>query len=191
MNTYEELLVRTILKNEPIRKVLLTLKDLNFPFEYYVGAGCITNTIWNDISGYPLDYGISDIDIVYFDEYDLSSDSEKELKQKLKSKLLDYHFDFDVKNQARVHLWYESKFGFPIKPYSSLEAAIDSWPTTATAVGIRVEKNGLFKIYAPYNLDDLFSMVVRPNKLLVTKEIFENKANKWKKRWPKLQIIPW
>lgn len=131
------------------------------------------------------------MNIVYYDEYDLSSDSEKELKQKLKSKLLDYQFGFDVKNQARVHLWYESKFGFPIKPYSSLEAAIDSWPTTAIAVGIRVEKDGLFKIYAPYHLDDLFSMVVRPNKLLVTKEIFVNKANKWKKRWPKLQIIPW
>lgn len=35
-----------------------------------------------------------------------------------------------------------------------------------------------FKIYAPYHLDDLFSMVVRPNKLIVTREIFENKATK-------------
>lgn len=191
MNIYEDLLVRTISKSEPINKVLQTLKDLNLPFEYYVGAGCITNTIWNDISGYPLEYGISDIDIVYYDEDDLGSDSEKKLIQKLEGKLRDCQFDFDVKNQARVHLWYESKFGFPIKPYPSLEAAIDSWPTTATALGIRIEKNGLHKIYAPYHLDDLFSMVVRPNKSLVTKEIFENKANKWKKRWPKLQIVPW
>lgn len=58
-------------------------------------------------------------------------------------------------------------------------------------MGIRKEQNGLYKIYAPYQLDDLFSMVVRPNKLLVTKEIFENKANKWKEKWPKLQIVPW
>ncbi|WP_366151287.1 nucleotidyltransferase family protein [Lysinibacillus sphaericus] len=68
---------------------------------------------------------------------------------------------------------------------------MDSWPTTATALGIRKEQNGLYKIYAPYQLDDLFSMVVRPNKLLVTKEIFENKANKWREKWPKLQIVHW
>ena len=191
MNINEELLVRAISKSKPITKVLQTLKELNLPFEYYIGAGCITNTIWNDISGYPLEYGISDIDIVYYDKYNLESNSEKELKNRLESKLWDFQFDLDVKNQARVHLWYESKFGFPIKPYPTLEAAIDSWPTTATALGIRKEQNGLYKIYAPYQLDDLFSMVVRPNKLLVTKEIFENKANKWKEKWPKLQIVPW
>ena len=115
MNIYEDLLVRTISKSEPINKVLQTLKDFNLPFEYYVGAGCITNTIWNDISGYPLEYGISDIDIVYYDEDDLGSDSEKKLIQKLESKFWDYQFDFDVKNQARVHLWYESKFGLSHK----------------------------------------------------------------------------
>ncbi|WP_059173120.1 nucleotidyltransferase family protein [Bacillus sp. FJAT-27445] len=191
MEINEELLVRTVSKSEPITKVLQTLKDLNLPFEYYVGAGCITNTIWNDISDYPLEYGISDIDIVYYDKKDMEADSEKKLKDKLESKLWDVQFDFDVKNQARVHLWYESKFGFPIKPYPSLEAAIDSWPTTATALGIRIDRDGLYKIYAPYELDDLFSMIVRPNKLLVTKEIFEKKANKWKDRWPRLQIVPW
>ncbi|TQR27713.1 hypothetical protein C7Y47_22885 [Lysinibacillus sphaericus] len=116
MNINEELLVRTISKSEPITKVLQTLKELNLPFEYYIGAGRITNTIWNDISGYPIEYGISDIDIVYYDEYNMESDSEKKLKDKLESKLWNFQFDFDVKNQARVHLWYESKFGFPSNP---------------------------------------------------------------------------
>lgn len=27
--------------------------QLDPPFEYYVGAGSVTNTIWNEISGYP------------------------------------------------------------------------------------------------------------------------------------------
>ena len=96
-----------------------------------------------------------------------------------------------MKNQARVHLWYENKFGFPIKPYNSLESAIDSWPTTANALGIRLEQNESYKIYAPYDLDDLFTMVVRPNKLMITREIFENKAKKWKSKWPNLKIVPW
>ena len=188
---YEDLLVKTISKNEPIHKVLNVLKGLNLPFEYYVGAGCITNTVWNEISGYPLEYGISDIDIVYYESDDLSPDSEKILKEQVLNRLGHFQFKLDVKNQARVHLWYENKFGFSIKPYCSLEEAIDSWPTTATALGLRLEQDGSYELYAPYGLDDLFSMVVRPNKLMITKEIFEDKAKKWNTKWPHLVTMPW
>ncbi|WJV29726.1 nucleotidyltransferase family protein [Rossellomorea sp. AcN35-11] len=102
-----------------------------------------------------------------------------------------FSFKLDVKNQARVHLWYEKKFGFSIKPYESLEEAIDSWPTTATALGVRLERGGSHKIYAPYDLEDLYSMIVRPNKRMITREIYEAKANKWKNKWPMLKVIPW
>src|SRR5437899_6635367 len=40
----------------------------------------------------------------------------------------------DVKNEARVHLWYEDRFGYAIKPYLSSADAIATFPTTATAV---------------------------------------------------------
>jgi hypothetical protein len=37
----------------------------------------------------------------------------------------------DVKNEARVHLWYKSGISAtPFKPYHTLEEAVDSWPTT-------------------------------------------------------------
>ncbi|WP_425388940.1 nucleotidyltransferase family protein [Cytobacillus solani] len=88
-------------------------------------------------------------------------------------------------------MWYEKKFGFSIQPYVSLEDAIHSWPTTATSLGIRKEQSDLFNIYAPFNLDDLFSMIVRPNKRMITREIYENKAIKWHKKWPELTVIPW
>ena len=191
MKVYKDLLVETVSKNEPLIRVLKVLKELNLPFEYYVGAGCITNTVWNDISGYHLEYGISDIDIVYYEPEDKTSESEKKLKEKLLNRLGDFPFKLDVKNQARVHLWYEKKFGFSIEPYQSLEAAIDSWPTTATALGLRKEQDGSYTIYATYDLDDLFSMIVRPNKLMITREIYENKAKKWREKWPKLKIVPW
>ena len=191
MKVYKDLLVETVSKNEPLIRVLKVLKELNLPFEYFVGAGCITNTVWNDISGYHLEYGLSDIDIVYYEPEDKTSESEKKLKEKLLNRLGDFPFKLDVKNQARVHLWYEKKFGFSIEPYQSLEAAIDSWPTTATALGLRKEQDGSYTIYATYDLDDLFSMIVRPNKLMITREIYENKAKKWREKWPKLMIVPW
>ncbi|MDR0137882.1 nucleotidyltransferase family protein [Metabacillus idriensis] len=191
MKILEDLLVETITKSELINRILHTLKDLNLPFEYYVGAGCITNTVWNDISDYPLEYGISDVDIVYYDPLNITPEGEKKFRDAVLNLLGDFEFKVDIKNQARVHLWYEDKFGFSIKPYHSLESSIDSWPTTATALGLRLEPDGSYKIYAPYGLDDLFSIVVRPNKLMITREIFENKANKWRKKWPKLLVVSW
>ncbi|MCA1063741.1 nucleotidyltransferase family protein [Rossellomorea aquimaris] len=191
MKLYEDLLVEMISKSEELNRLLHILKNMNLPFDYYVGAGCITNTIWNDISDYPLEYGISDVDIVYYDPRDMTPEGEKKLKDQLCSLLGDFPFKLDVKNQARVHLWYEKKFGFSIKPYESLEEAIDSWPTTATALGVRLERGGSHKIYAPYDLEDLYSMIVRPNKRMITREIYEAKANKWKNKWPMLKVIPW
>lgn len=188
---YEAKLLETLQESKPLSEIFETLRQLNPPFEYYVGAGSITNTIWNQISGYPLDYGISDIDIVYYDNYNLDVQSEVALRETLEISLGDFPFKLDVKNQARVHFWYEGKFGFPIEPYPSLESAIDSWPTNATALGVRLEQSGLYTIYAPYSLHDLFSMIVRPNKLLVTEEIYMSKSTKWKEKWPLLEIIPW
>ncbi|MEH7309111.1 nucleotidyltransferase family protein, partial [Neobacillus drentensis] len=177
--------------SEPLRRFFKVLQNSELPPDYYIGAGCITNTVWNYLSGFPLNYGISDVDVVYYDREDLSRDSEYKYKEELVCKLGNFPFKLDVKNEAGVHLWYEKKFGFSIKPYKSLETAIDSWPTTATSLGIRKEKTGSYKIYAPYKLDDLFSMIVRPNKLMVNREIFEKKVDKWKEKWPDLTIIPW
>jgi hypothetical protein len=96
----------------------------------------------------------------------------------------------DIKNQARVHLWYKDHFGYDIKPFNSIEDAVNTWPTTATSIGVRLE-NGNFIIYAPFGLNDLFGMIVRANKAQITEEIYLQKVNKWKTKWPALTIIPW
>lgn len=87
----------------------------------------------------PLTYGISDVDVVYFDDKNTEIENEVSYKRLLIERLGEFPFKLDVKNEARVHLWYKQKFGFQIEPYTSLENAIDSWPTTATSLGIRRE----------------------------------------------------
>ncbi|MEY2196368.1 nucleotidyltransferase family protein [Neobacillus sp. BF23-41] len=154
MEKYEDTLLEIVNKSEPLRRVFKVLQHSELPFDYYIGAGCITNTVWNYQSGFPLKYGISDVDVVYYDGEDLSPESEQKYRDELVCKLGDFPFKLDVKNEAGVHLWYEKKFGFSIKPYKSLKTAIDSWPTTATALGIRKEQTGSYKIYAPYKLDE-------------------------------------
>src|SRR6516165_8148844 len=49
--------------------------------------------------------------LVYFDVGDLSADREMRQATRVRNLLADIPIWIDTKNQARVHLWYESKFG--------------------------------------------------------------------------------
>jgi uncharacterized protein len=179
-----------ILSLQPaVTKALEVLSD---EFDHaYIGAGCIVQTVWNHMTNRPLHYGIHDLDVVYFDEQDVSLEKEVEIEERLQTLLSDTPFKIDAKNEARVHLWYEEKFGKRIAPYSSLEAAINSWPTTATSIGVKVDQKGAFKVYAPYGFHDLFGLIVRPNKLLISRDVYEAKVAKWSVRWPELEVISW
>ncbi|WP_270181053.1 nucleotidyltransferase family protein [Alkalihalobacillus sp. CinArs1] len=182
-----EMLEDIVHKNETIERVLnVAHAELE---NYYIGAGSIVQTVWNSLSGNPLNHGIGDIDIIYYDE-DLSREKEKRTEEHLQALLHDVPLEIDVKNEARVHLWYEEKFGKKIEQYESLEDAINSWPTTATALGVRKDDEGNFRIYAPFGLNDLFTMTVRANKTMVTREVYEAKAAKWTSKWD-LRVIPW
>jgi hypothetical protein len=179
-----------VLKNPVLRAILERLPDVRLP-NWYVGAGCVAQTVWNSLSSRDLVSGINDIDVVYFDSTDLSDDAEARKSEFVRSLFPEIPVDIDVKNEARIHLWYERHFGYPIEPYRSVEEAINAWPTTATAVGIRYDDDGSFAVYAPYGLNDLFGMTVRPNKVQITEEIYLTKARRWKAYWPGLTIVPW
>ncbi|PKL74227.1 MAG: hypothetical protein CVV27_21595, partial [Candidatus Melainabacteria bacterium HGW-Melainabacteria-1] len=100
------------------------------PADAWLAAGCVVQTVWNQLTGRPLTYGICDHDIVYFDT-ELSLEQENTWQQ-----ILTHNFPtlkLDVKNQARVHFWFPQKFGISIPPFESVNAAMCSWPTTATA----------------------------------------------------------
>lgn len=183
-------LTQIIKSSKLMSELLISVQTLDLN-EYYIGAGCMTQTVWNHKFGKPHAYGIKDIDIVYFDRDHMDSESENEMELKIKAKLEHLGIKIDVKNQASVHLWYHHKFGKEIQPYASLEAAIDSWPTTATALGIRVDSNKGLKVYAPFGLEDLFNGIVRPNKKQITQNIYEAKASAWKEKWPELEITEW
>jgi len=182
-------LINIIKNNTSLMKVFDVLEEIGLE-NYYLGAGAITQTIWNHKSNNDPTYGISDIDIVYYDEDALEKMHEEVLQKKLLDRLPDFSLWLDVKNQARVHLWYEDKFGYKIKPYLSVEAAIDTWPTSASAVGIR-RKNNKWMVYAPFGLEDLFNMVVRANNRQITEEIYITKVKKWQGKWPSLTYVEW
>ena len=157
--------------------------------------------MWNSLHGFELTRNIQDYDLAYFDSTDLSEETEEKTIRKAQSELGDLGVTIDVKNEARVHLWYKKHFGNAIRPYRSIEDAISSWPTTATSIGVRYDENGNLLVYAPFGLDDLLSMIVRPNMKQAeyfltedestSREIYNQKAQKWVKAWPKLVVVPW
>jgi uncharacterized protein len=180
----------SILEHNPVVLAAIdSAKSIALP-NWYIGAGCIVQTVWNYQSGLPINQGIKDIDLIYFDPSDLSEEAERLVEEKINFLLPNFPLNIDVNNQARVHLWYERYFGYPIEAYKSAEGAIDSWPTTATATAVRRNDSNRV-VYAPFGLDDLFSMTVRANKRQITKEIYEAKVNRWLRHWPCLKIVPW
>ncbi|MYL64480.1 hypothetical protein GLW07_14070 [Bacillus hwajinpoensis] len=40
-------------------------------------------------------------------------------------------------------------------------------------------------------LHDLFGLIVRPNKILISRDVYEAKVSKWSARWPELEVISW
>ncbi len=192
VDIYQQIKVlETIINSSELMKEALERAKLSGLDNYYIGAGCITQTVWNYLFCNPLDYGIKDIDFVYFDEKNMDYEAENKVISNLKELYSDFRIEVDVKNQARVHLWYKEHFGYDIMPYKSIEAAINTWPTTATAIGVRKGGNNNLKVYAPFGLNDMFGKIVRPNKIQITEEIYRNKISNWLKKWPELTIIPW
>lgn len=189
----EQLLVlESILnKSKKIKEILRILEQYskeNQDFKnYYLAAGCINQTIFNYYHNYDLDYGIGDYDIVYYDE-DTSYEKEDIIIKDLKEKLNHLDLKFDIKNEKRVHIWYNEKYKTNRKEYESVEDAISKWGTTITCLGVRMENNKLI-VCAPYGLNDLFNLILRPVKIDFTKEDYEKKVTKWTSKWELLKVI--
>jgi uncharacterized protein len=161
----------------------------------YVGAGAVAQTVWNAAHGFALDVGVKDADVVYFDPGDVSREAEVRTEELVQRSVPSLGVAVDVTNEARVHLWYERRFGVPLEQYGSSEAAIATWPTTAASIGVRPAagggSDGVLTVCAPFGLRDLFALVVRPNKTLVTQEIYAAKAARWHATWPRLTVMDW
>lgn len=144
--------------------------------------------------------GINDYDLVYHDATDVSYEAEDAVIQAAKELYADIDADVEVRNQARVHLWYEAKHGKACPVHESVEDGIDSWISTSAMIGIRTVddekqnegqgsggngecKERVWKVYAPRGLSEHFRMIVRPNSDLGTKEAYEKKAERWKAIW--------
>jgi hypothetical protein len=171
-------------------EVLKRARDLGLP-GWYLAAGCVAQTVWNARAGRSLEDGIRDYDLPYFDSQNLSWEAEDIAIRAGQTAFAGLPRPVEIRNEARVHLWYEQHFGVACPPYVSTEAAIATFPTTATCVGVRLREDDSWKIFAPYGLSDLLGMVVRPNPTLAPRHVYEAKVRRWRSEWPGLTVEPW
>lgn len=64
-----------VLRNAALQTILERAPDLSLP-NWYLGAGCISQIVWNFFYGRDLLDNINDADLVYFDDTDLSFEAE-------------------------------------------------------------------------------------------------------------------
>ncbi|MFG2425759.1 nucleotidyltransferase family protein [Streptomyces sp. NPDC048448] len=183
--------LRSVLsQNEVLTDVMTRAATMELP-GWYVTAGCLFQTVWNVVTGRPPTSGIKDYDIFYFDGTDLSWEAEDAAIKAGQEVFAGLPAEVEIRNEARVHLWYEQKFGVPCPPHESNEAAIDSFAATTCCLGVRLEADGGWRVYAPHGLSDVFNLVVRPNPVLAPREVYETKAARWRDEWPELTVLPW
>lgn len=180
----------TLARNELLMEVLARAARLDLP-GWYLTAGCLVQTVWNVVTGREPSAGIKDYDLFYFDDSDLSWEAENDVIQSGERAFDGLPAVVEIRNEARVHLWYENHFGVPCAPYTSTEAAIDSFAATTCCLGVRADSADTWRIYAPHGLADVFNLVVRPNPVLAPRGVYEAKTRRWRAQWPELTVLPW
>jgi uncharacterized protein len=175
-------------QNATLVDVLRHATKLDLP-GWYLTAGCLFQTVWNVVTGRPAEAGIRDYDLFYFDDTDLGWDAEDAVIKAGAQAFGD--LPVEIRNEARVHLWYEDRFGVPCPAHTSSEDAIDKFLATTCCLGVRRDGDDRWRVYAPHGFADVFNLVVRPNAVLAPREVYEAKTRRWCAQWPELTVLPW
>lgn len=182
--------LEAILRDTPsLMQVMETARALDLP-DWLIFSGAIYQRVLNRLTGRDPDYGIKDYDLGYHDASDISYEAEdlviRRVADAFEPPLREM---IEVRNQARVHLWFEGKFGEPYEPLSCSAEALSRFTSATFAVGARLERDGRMTIAAPFGLEDIFALRLRPNPIRQTSG-FLRTAQAAKARWPELTIEP-
>ena len=184
----EDEFIALVLTNPVNRAILARLPELELQDAWLV-SGALFQTAWNAITDRPAQHGIRDYDLFYFDSDTTWQAEDKAIRRALPL-LSEIDAAIEIRNQARVHLWYEEKFGKPYPPLSCTTHGVDRFLTVNAKVGIGFDGRS-YQVYAPNGFDDIAELIVRPNR---TPNFhagrYSEKAERWKNLWPEISVLP-
>ena len=174
-----------ILAADPMRMdVLRQVKALDLP-DCWVAAGFVRSAVWDHLHQLPNSTPLADIDVVWFDPDRARAEVDAQFEHAFQQ--MNSGHNWSVKNQARMHL------GNGDQPYTCVTGAMRHWPETATAVAVRLGSDDQIEIAAPYGLDDLFNLIVRPTAKFAAekKPIYtqRQRSKNWAALWPALRFV--
>ena len=173
-----------------LMQVLRSARGLDLP-DWLIMSGAIYQPVLNQLTGRAPDHGLKDYDLGYFDASDVSYDAEDVVIRRVAAA-----FDeplnrlVEVRNQARVHLWFEGKYGEAYSPLGSTAEALRRFVSPMFAVGVRLDAEDRLLIEAPFGLADLFAMKLQPNRERPVIASYERIAASAKARWPEIVVEP-
>jgi uncharacterized protein len=145
--------------------VLATVRALDLP-DWLIMSGAIYQRVLNSLTRRVPEYGVRDYDLGYFDASDISYEAEDVIIRRVAAALDEpLKSAVEVRNQARVHVWFESHFGEPYMPLSCTAQALERFVSPMFAVGVRLDDDDRLHVAAPFGLADLFALRLRPNPL--------------------------
>lgn len=168
----------------PINAEILQRLPILGAAEPWLTAGCLYQAVWNAHDGKAPDWGIKDYDVFYWDD-DTSWQAEDAVIRRAGLLFADLEAEIEIRNQARVPLWFEEKFGAPYPPVTCPEDGIGRFLVACTCVGL----SPTGEVCAPYGLDDMFAGRLTRNPNTPNPSLFRAKAETYRARWPWLEII--
>lgn len=178
--------------NPAVKELVERLPELGVP-DVWLVSGCLFQTVWNVLAGKPAGRGIRDYDVFYFDASDTSREAEERINADAAEIFAGLGCMIDVRNQARVHLWYEDEFGVPGYPRLARSTdGIDNFLAVCCMVAVRMSASGDPVVYAPFGVDDVLDRVMRRNPWYpkAPRDCYEKKAARWCALWPELRVEP-
>ncbi len=182
---------RRLIQDDPdIAALLAAMPSLGAP-DCWLVSGALFQAVWNALEGRPQGHGIQDYDLFYFDP-DLSYEAEDSWIKKAERRFASFPRRVELRNQARVHMWYREKFG--IAEYPELKSSCDGvrqFLVQASVVAVRPTADGKLNLFAPLGLDDIFDRILRPNPLWQggPRPAYLAKVRRYMRDWPSLKEI--
>jgi hypothetical protein len=177
-----------ILRGAPsLMRVLAIARALDLP-DWLIMSGAVYQRVLNTLTMRAPDYGVRDYDLGYFDASDISYEAEDSIIRRVAAA-----FDgplrsaVEVRNQARVHVWFEDHFGEPYTPLSCTAEALERFVSPMFAVGVRLGDDDRLHVAAPFGLADLFALRLRPNPRRPSAG-FDRVAVGVTRRWPEVRV---
>lgn len=175
--------IRSVIQADPFRWHILGVVRALHLRDCWVGAGFVRNAVWDHLHQRPHAPPDGDVDVIWHDPR--RTDPAEDRKHEAALRAAEPSVLWSVKNQARMH----TRNGDA--PYASATEAMRCWPETATAIAVRRNHEEGCEVAAPFGLDDLLSLTLRPTPHFARERhhayVERLRTKQWTAAWPLLK----